>query len=120
VLLRWSALGKLDLDTLVDYLQGVTRWDVSLWELCKAAERSFALFRIYNHREGRGTSEDRLPPRMFEPIQSGPLQGERLDPELFRQRLRDYYQLVGWDPQTGLPTAATLAELDIEWAAQYL
>ncbi len=113
-------IGSLDLHTLEQYLRGVTAWDISLWELCKAAERSSALFRIYNHREGRGTEYDGLPARMFEPIQSGPLQGERIDPVEFRARLRDYYALMGWDPERGVPTQATLNDLDIPWAAQWL
>jgi len=51
--------------------------DFSLWELLKAAERSSALFRLYNHREGLATSADSLPTRLFEPLEKGELKGER-------------------------------------------
>jgi aldehyde:ferredoxin oxidoreductase len=113
-------IGKLDTETLVRYINGVTGWDLSLWELLKAAERSSALFRIYNEREGLGTAADTLPPRMFEPLEKGALEGERIDPDLFQRRLRDYYEMMGWDRDTGLPTASKLAELGIDWAAQWL
>lgn len=115
-----APIGSLDLHTLEDYLRGVTGWDLSLWEIFKAADRSAALFRIYNHREGRGTAHDRLPRRMFEPIESGPLQGERIDPAVFHERLKDYYAVMGWDPATGLPSVGLLNDLDIEWAAEWL
>ncbi len=29
-----------------------------------------------------------------------------------------YYGMMGWDPQTGEPTAAKLHELDIGWLAE--
>ena len=113
-------IGKLDTETLVRYMNGVTGWDMSLWELLKAAERSSALFRMYNHREGLATTADTLPPRMFEPLEKGELKGERIDPEQFRRNLADYYEMMGWDRGTGLPTLAKLAELEIEWSAEFM
>jgi aldehyde:ferredoxin oxidoreductase len=113
-------IGKLDTETLVRYMNGVTGWDLSLWELLKAAERSSALFRLYNHREGLGTDADTLPPRLFQPLEKGELRGERIDPQQFRRALADYYEMMGWDRHSGLPTPSKLAELDIEWAAQWL
>ncbi len=113
-------IGKLDTETLVRYMNGVTGWDLSLWELLKAAERSSALFRIYNHREGLATNADTLPQRMFEPLENGELKGERIHPAEFQNRLADYYEMMGWDRSTGLPTPAKLDELDIAWAAEVL
>jgi len=113
-------IGKLDTETMVRFMNGVTGWDLSLWELLKAAERSSALFRIYNHREGLATEADGLPQRMFEPLEKGELKGERIDPDQFRRNLSEYYEMMGWDRQTGLPTPSKLAELDIEWAGECL
>ncbi len=109
-------IGKLELEPLVRYLNGMTGWDMSLWELCKAAERSSALYRLYNHRENLATAADTLPARFFEPLQAGALKGEKLDRQQFRQALRTYYKMMGWDADTGLPTPETCAELEIEWA----
>jgi aldehyde:ferredoxin oxidoreductase len=109
-------IGKLELEPLVRYLNAMTGWDVSLWELLKAAERSSALFRLYNHRENLATAADTLPERFFQPLDAGALKGEKLDREQFRRALRTYYRMMGWDPDTGLPTPETCAELEIDWA----
>ena len=49
-----------------------------------------------------------------EGIGNGPLKGERVDPEQFLAARRLYYEMAGWDPDTGRPTAAKLAELRSE------
>jgi aldehyde:ferredoxin oxidoreductase len=113
-----APIGKLELEPMANYLAGVTGWDISLWELFKAAERSSALFRIYNHRENLATAADTLPERFFTPLEAGALKGERLDREEFRQMLRTYYKMMGWDAETGLPTPETCAELDVSWALE--
>ncbi|MBI3469109.1 MAG: aldehyde ferredoxin oxidoreductase family protein [Planctomycetes bacterium] len=113
-------IGKLELEPLVRYFNSVTGWDMSLWEMAKAAERSSALFRLYNHREGLGTAHDTLPQRMFEPLEKGALKGHRIDPDQFQTALRDYYEMMGWDRATGLPTRAKLAELELDWAAEWV
>jgi aldehyde:ferredoxin oxidoreductase len=46
------------------------------------------------------------------------LKDVRVEPDLFQHALRLYYQMEGWDPETGWPTFAKLAELGIEWAAK--
>jgi aldehyde:ferredoxin oxidoreductase len=111
-------IGKLELEPLVRSLNAVTGWDMSLWELLKAAERSSALFRLYNHRESLATAADDLPDRFFQPLEAGALKGEKLDRPEFQRMLRTYYSMMGWDPATGLPTPETCAELEIDWALE--
>jgi aldehyde:ferredoxin oxidoreductase len=106
----------ITLTRLVEYIRSMTGWDVSLWELLKAGERADAMARIFNVREGLTPADDTLPERMFEPLPSGPLEGERVDPAQFEAALADYYLMAGWDPATGLPTRARLLDLDLEWA----
>ena len=108
-------LGVTQVTSLVRALTG---WDTSLWELMKAAERGKALARVVNCREGFTPKDDVLPARMHEAFTSGPLQGVRVDPEGFAKAKRLYYQMEGWDPETGWPTFAKLSELGIEWAAR--
>jgi aldehyde:ferredoxin oxidoreductase len=88
---------------------------VSLWELLKAAERANHLKRAYNVREGFGPADDTLPPRLFEPLENGALQGVAIDREEFRRMLEQYYEMAGWDASTGFPAPARLAELDLQW-----
>jgi aldehyde:ferredoxin oxidoreductase len=103
---------------VVNAMRAVTGWDTSLWELIKVGERAKALARAFNSREGFTAKDDRLPKRLHEAFTSGPLQGVRVDPETFQRALRLYHQMEGWDPETGWPTFAKLAELGIEWAAK--
>jgi len=103
---------------VVNALRAVTGWDTSLWELGKVGERAKALARVFNSREGFTPADDRLPKRLHEAFTSGPLKDVRVDPALFARALRLYYQMEGWDPETGWPTFARLAELGIEWAAR--
>jgi aldehyde:ferredoxin oxidoreductase len=45
------------------------------------------------------------------------LKGSKIDPEEFFAARRTYYEMAGWDPSTGRPTAGKLAELGVEDAA---
>jgi aldehyde:ferredoxin oxidoreductase len=103
---------------VVNLARALTGWDTSLWELFKVAERGAALARVINCREGLTPKDDMLPARFHEAFTSGPLKHVRLDPEEFQRALRLYYQMEGWDQETGWPTFAKLAELGIEWAAK--
>jgi aldehyde:ferredoxin oxidoreductase len=113
-----AANNFLAVTPIVNLVRALTGWDTSLWELFKVAERGKALARVLNCREGFTPKDDILPRRLHEAFNEGPLQGVRVDPDRFRRALRLYYQMEGWDPETGWPTFAKLAELGIEWAAK--
>ncbi len=103
---------------VTDLVRALTGWDTSLWELMKVGERGKALARVFNCREGITPKDEVLPARFHEAFTDGPLQGVRVDPEQFAKARRLYYQMEGWDPETGWPSYAKLAELGIEWAAK--
>ena len=86
-------------------------------ELMRAGERADTMARIFNMREGFTPEDDKLPPRMYEPL-PGPLGGESIDPGQFEQAKAAYDKMAGWSLQTGWPTEAKLMELDLEWAAE--
>jgi aldehyde:ferredoxin oxidoreductase len=113
-----APINDVGITLVVNLARALTGWDTSLWELIKVGERAKALARAFNCREGFTPKDDRLPRRLHEAFTSGPLKGARIDPETFRRALRLYYQMEGWDPETGWPTFAKLAELGIEWAAK--
>ena len=77
------------------------------------------MFKAFNVREGFTTDDDWLPPRMFEPIQSGPLKGSKYSQDELREMRTLYYQMRNWDKE-GKPTLAKLIELDLEWVAEEL
>ncbi len=109
-------IGSLSLDQLVEYVNAVTGWDVSLWELLKVGERANNMYRIFNLREGFTKADDTLPDRLFEGLGNGALEGENIDREEFAKALQLYYQMAGWDTETGAPTQSKLIELELEWA----
>jgi aldehyde:ferredoxin oxidoreductase len=109
-----TPLNGLELHPMVDYINAVTGWNMSLYELMKVGERNNTLARVFNCREGFTPADDVLPDRMHEGIGNGALQGQRIDPQEFLTARRTYYEMAGWDPETGRPTAAKLAELGVE------
>jgi aldehyde:ferredoxin oxidoreductase len=104
-------------DQVVKAVRAVTGWDTSAWELWKAAERMVTMARAFNVRQGFTPADDRLPPRMAESLgPDGP--GEPIDPAAVEAALPLYYEMMGWDPTTGVPRPARLYELDIGWVTE--
>lgn len=110
--------GVLDPRHLVEMVNASTGWETSLWSLMKASERALNLARAFNVREGFTASDDTLPERFFEEIQFGSSKGAKLEREQFNRALQLYYEMMGWNRSTGVPTAAKLHELDLGWIAQ--
>lgn len=109
-------MGPFTITQLVEYAGAVTGWDTSLWEMMKVAERYANLARVFNLREGKGEKDDRLPERLHQPLGGGLLKGEKIDPGEFAQAREMYYGMMGWNPQTGVPSKYKLEELNIGWA----
>ena len=57
---------------------------------------------------------------MNTPFKSGSVNEKPVDPEVLDEHVGIFYGMMGWDPETGVPTRAKLQELDIEWAAEHL
>jgi aldehyde:ferredoxin oxidoreductase len=110
-------IGALYLQRLAEYVGAVTGWQFTLQELIKVGERANTMSRLFNYREGFTAADDSLPPRAFEGIGNGPLEGERIDPAEFEAAKKLYYQMAGWDAESGAPAPGKLAELDLVWAA---
>ncbi len=105
---------------LVDIVRGVSGWDTSLLELLKAAERGLAMARAFNAREGFTAADDKLPERYFEAFDSGPLEGVSQDPDQFKSALETFYNMAGWDLESGAPTRSKLSDLGLEWVSEML
>jgi aldehyde:ferredoxin oxidoreductase len=106
-----------DFNQIVNIIGGVTGWNISLWELLKIGERALTMARAFNAREGLTGKDDSLPERFFRPFESGPLKNIAVDKNAFTEAVRAYYQMLGWDTETGIPTRAKLYELGIGWVA---
>ncbi len=76
-----------------------------------ATERIINLERMYNARLGFSRKDDTLPARILrEPVPSGPSAGETVDLE---RMLDEYYGLMGWNIDDGLPTRERLEGLGL-------
>jgi aldehyde:ferredoxin oxidoreductase len=103
-------------DEMVELMRAVTGWDMSISEMQCIGERRLNLLRLFNAREGVGREADTLPKRVFEePLQGGSSDGFSVPRAAFEAALNEYYELAGWDRQTGVPTRAKLEELGLGW-----
>ncbi len=58
--------------------------------------------------------DDSLPKKFFEkPLSKGKYEGAVLDKDKFEQMKDEYYELRGWDNETGIPTKEKLSELGL-------
>jgi len=104
-----------------DIVQGVTGWNSSVFELIKTGERALAMARAINHIHGLTAKDDVAHPRFSSPMRSGgPATGVEIPAEAMAGAIELYYEMCGWDKETGAPTAAKLHELGIGWVADLL
>jgi aldehyde:ferredoxin oxidoreductase len=108
-----TPLNAMNLEPLIDYVNSVTGWNLTIYEAMKIGERNNTLARLFNAREGLGPEDDVLPERLHEGIGNGVLKGQLIDRQEFVTARRTYYQMAGWDADTGQPTDWKLAELGV-------
>jgi len=94
----------------LDIVKAATGWDLTPAEFVTQAHRGVTLARLFNLREGFSRADDRLPARFSEPLPKH----AGLTAEQQAKIVTDYYVEQGWDPETGVPTAATIAALGLE------
>ena len=95
-------------------LSGVTGHPYTLADILAVGERAQTLARLFNLREGFTADDDRLPRRVRRAFSRGPLAGKAISDEQFEWARRRYYEMMGWDGATGVPSAAALARLGID------
>ncbi len=106
-----------DFATLLTVVTGESAFD-SIDELMHIGARLVTIKRCFNVREGITRKDDRLPRRFtHEPFSKGPSKGQTVNLE---PMLNEYYQLYGWDVETGIPTYKTLQRLGLEEIAKDL
>jgi aldehyde:ferredoxin oxidoreductase len=112
----WQLYHASQIATLV---QAVTGWNITLWELIKAGERTLNLQRAFNAREGFTSREDVLSPKALRALRGGPSDGLAVDEAELARAREVYYAMCGWDAE-GRPTRGKLEELDLGWVADML
>ncbi len=94
-------------------LSGVTGLEYGIHDMLNVGARAQTLARLFNLREGFTADDDRLPQRVMKAFESGPLAGVEITEEAFNWAKQRYYELMKWDPETGVPSEACLAELEL-------
>jgi aldehyde:ferredoxin oxidoreductase len=113
----WQLYGP---DQMVETVQHVTGWDVTLEELMLVGERRLNMLRAFNAREGFGRDADTLPKKLTQPLKGGPSDGLSVTVEEFERAKDVYYAMCGWDVATGKPTRDKLTQLGLEWVADII
>jgi aldehyde:ferredoxin oxidoreductase len=101
----------------VEIIRAITGWQTNLWELLKTGERLVTMMRLFNMRCGWTRADDVLPARMAEYHRSGSVTEEPVTPEALSEAVTQFYGMMGWDPESGMPTEPRLHELEIAWVA---
>lgn len=102
-----------DAEQLAQAVKAITGWDVDVSEILRVGERRLNLLRWFNAREGFTRQDDTLPDKMFKPLRGGASDGVALTKGELEQAKNIYYNLAGWDPETGNPTEDKLRQLGI-------
>lgn len=107
-----TSLLAVDPALMAELFSAWTGEEVSEQEITQAGERVWNLERCFNVREGATRADDRLPWRlMHEELPDRP--GAINSPEALNTMLNEYYDLRGWDRETGWPTRETLEDLGL-------
>jgi len=120
--LPWVEVG-FELDWYPKYMKAATGLNITLEDMYRVADRTYALIRAFWVREfGKqwNSSMDMVPARWFtEPLTKGPFKGAKLDKTKYEAMLQTYYKKRGWDKR-GIPTKTTLTKLGLADVAQEL
>jgi aldehyde:ferredoxin oxidoreductase len=76
------------------------------------------MMKLVNEKRGFTSRDDTLPERLFTPLPDGPSEGKHVDREKLEKMKREYYSMMGWDPDTGKIRSGKIDELGLEWAVE--
>jgi aldehyde:ferredoxin oxidoreductase len=102
-----------DFQTEVEALNAVTGLDYSLQEALDVGRRAVNQLRLFNFRNGLTKAMEAPSERYASVPVDGPQAGKAIMPHWEALR-SNYYQNMGWDPETGKPLAETLEKLGLE------
>ncbi len=106
-------------DTLIEFINAVTGWDMDLEELLTTGERIANLRQAFNIREGLNPLEYVVSGRLEgrPPLEAGPLAGVTIDQAAVN---REFLEAMDWDLESTRPTRRKLLELGLEDVAEAL
>lgn len=98
---------------IFEYLNAATGWDQTPEAYMEIGRRIQTLKQMFNIRQGIDPWALKLHPRGCgnPPLEEGPNQGRTFDID---QMMKDYWQALGWDPETGVPSQTTIQDLGLD------
>jgi len=103
-----------DYSHLAEALSAVSGIEYGIHDLLAVGARAQTLARLFNQREGFTAADDRLPRRVMQAFDSGPIAGIGIAEADFSWFKRRFYELMRWDADTGAPTDRCVRELDLD------
>lgn len=113
----WSGANFLtiaDFAELVNAGMGLDLTEEELMNQYAAIGRN--LEKAFNTLHTDMSRKDDLPPRRFreEEVKSGPYKGAKIEEERYNEMLDEFYELWGWDKETGMQTRTGLERLGLK------
>jgi aldehyde:ferredoxin oxidoreductase len=102
-----------DIKLLLNVLNAVTGWSLTVDDAMMIGKRTVNLLRLFNFRHGLTRDMESPSLRYGSTPVDGPVQGKNIMPQWDALR-RNYYEKMGWDPETGQPLAQTLKKLGLD------
>ncbi|GAB4310695.1 MAG: aldehyde ferredoxin oxidoreductase family protein [Promethearchaeota archaeon] len=104
---------------LIECFKAISGRDLTLDEVLTAGVRIYTLRLAFSLREGVNPLKVDLPGRATgnPPQERGPNKGVSLDLDAMK---RAFYEVMGYDPETGVPLDETLEELDLSFVKGHL
>ena len=110
---------RSNLKLITEAVAAATGWDFSADEGKAVGLRAVNLMRAFNLRTGMGKELDRPSARYGSTPVDGPSAGKSVLPH-WDDMLNNYYELMGWDTETGIPLPSTLETLGIGYVNKEL
>ena len=98
---------------LIACFNAATGWDWALADAFTLGRRIVNQLRVFNLRHGLDIKSERPSARYGSVPVDGPNKGTNIM-EKWEWMVKNYYTLMGWDPQTGVPLPETLEKLDLK------
>lgn len=101
-----------NISILTKILNAVTGWDYDFDKGLAVGRRTINRMRVYNFKAGLSPELEKPSKKYGSVPKDGPGKDLNISEKLDEMK-RIYYALMGWDPQTGLPTKETLENLGL-------
>jgi len=103
---------RMNAERIARAVSAATGWDMGTEEAWDVGRRAVNLLRAFNLQSGITAKHDRPSTRYGSVPVDGPIKGVGIMPH-WDEMLRNYYTLMGWSPDTGVPTRDILEKLSI-------